>query len=1001
MLERILLGFLFITISHHAIAQVATRFVYSEAFSMAEGLEHSVIGDFCADQNDLLWIAVNGTLQLFDGDKFVGMGHLIHKSNTRGVFGFESGRDVFLLKQNILYKFTTAQYTSLEAPKRVLPTYSKHENHPNIIYEDGVYLYIAHPNDSLYQIEKKSMILKRSFEFFHKPHSSFQWSSVYINAEPVSQIHYIDTDSLKCSFDLISEKTTIDVTRPRVSIGAFAGGDTLIVLQPNNLEISTDTSTFIIPLPMSGLEFKGQQILLVGRDSAYISLNNSIYLFNLRSMSWVSRIQRTGGQPFSGVKLRRMLMDKSGHIFISTFNSGLIKTYPPIEGFQYIGVPSRKEFFIKCIRVSEEKNLILAGTLQDGLLVFDTNGVLKHQIVLCPDSSPLKFVSAILKISPSRFILLAEKAIELIFEADQYHMREIHDFGRDPISYYENPIEDTENQRFLNFNNHRVFEIRPDDSIPFKHISYLYFRQSISVSTCAGGYVMSAGDELIFYNQSFQPNTIKFNLPDLGYSRCVVPYSPSEFLVATDQGLYLLDTLNPTYPYSPIYDHMVYAILPGKLENEFWFSTDYGLYRLNADLTFKQYTIESGIQENEFNTNSCFKTESGKLYFGGINGITAFYPENIDMEMDNPLPYISTFSVNGDVRQRYFTPGKSPTFDLANNENSIQLRLLPIGQRSPKNYNLQYRVKGLHERWINLENSPDIQLQLPPGHYTIYFHVANDFEPDAPLLHALEINIHPPIYRRWWFITIMALIPLYILYYIMNLHRTRLALKLAYKQELGEKLHEERIRISRDLHDNIGAQMATVKRGINFIIHQGDRLTTAETQTKMMDLESISTQINQELRDTIWVVKNEQIDISHFILRLKNFVHQLAGPESHYRISNHSSGNMDTILGPFTALNLHRICQEALNNIFKHAQATEISITFENSNTELKIIITDNGTGYNIDHVKEGYGLGNIRSRAAQIGATVDFNQHQNSGSQVLITYKYQDTSPLNPKSHG
>ena len=75
-----------------ALGQIKVRYAYSETYSMDEGLEHSVVGDIITDHNDLLWIAVNGNLQLFDGDQFVDMGHLIHTSNTTGHFGFENGK---------------------------------------------------------------------------------------------------------------------------------------------------------------------------------------------------------------------------------------------------------------------------------------------------------------------------------------------------------------------------------------------------------------------------------------------------------------------------------------------------------------------------------------------------------------------------------------------------------------------------------------------------------------------------------------------------------------------------------------------------------------------------------------------------------------------------------------------------------------------------------------------------------------------------------------------
>lgn len=986
---------------HLAMAQIKDRYAYSESFSMHEGLKHTVVSDIITDQNDLLWIAVDGTLQLFDGDQFIDMSHLIHESNSAGAFGFENGKEVFLLKGNILYKFTPREYTAPVAPSLTFPAYSRRDPTPKIIYEDSEFLYISHPNDSLYQIDKKTLTPAYTYAFPHRPNVSYRWSSIYISPKPVTAIPYFDTNSIRCTFELNTGRTLLDPAGVKAWRGAMASGDTMLVLQDNKLNIYTAGKHLSITTPGLGGYYNGQHFLFSGRDSVYVSLKNGLYLFNLRTLNWVSRVQRTEGLPMSEIGVRRMMLDKTGHLYYTTFNTGLIKMYPSNDGFQYIGIQDKKKYFIKCIKVSEKNNLVLAGTLQDGLLVFDTNGVLKHQIKNFPDTHALRLISTIVQISDSRYILFADKVLDIFFHGDEYTLRELNDSDRYKLTYYDNPVEDKKHQRYFIFNHRELIEIKPDNPEPILVIKQPYVGACISASLIGDKYVVSGMDDLRFYNQDLTHHSIRFNVPNFGYSRCIVPYPGGKFLVGTDLGIFILDTLNPNKSHTSIYNHIVYGILPGDQEGEYWFSTDYGLYRLDADLGYKRYSIESGLQESEFNTNSCFKTESGKLYFGGINGITAFYPSQIDEEADKPMPFISSLSVNGKVRERYIAPGATPSYTLAYDENVIQLRLLAKGLRSPRSYNFQYMVKGLHEEWINLGRNMDIQLQLPPGRYTIYYHIAAGFEPQARTQHELQLRIKPPFYKRWWFIAFLLVVPLYLLFYIMNLRRKRLAMKLAYKEDLEKELHEERLRISRELHDNIGAQMAIVKRSINFIIEQSDRITPEQTKTKMIALEAISTQINQELRDTIWAVQNEQIEVAGFFTRLKTYVFQLVGPDSSLRVTYSHSGQLNTLLGPFTALNLHRICQETINNIIKHAEATEIHIVLDGSASTLKISITDNGKGYDMSNVQDGYGLGNIRKRAEQIGAIVTFSSAPGSGSSIEIEYTRPPLSTENKRVHG
>jgi signal transduction histidine kinase/ligand-binding sensor domain-containing protein len=984
---------------HKVLAQEEISYSYSEAFSVADGLDHTVISDLITDQNDLLWIAVNGTLQLFDGDQFIDMGHLVHPSITSGMFGYEKGKEVFLLKQHILYKFTPSAYTASDAPSLVLPSYGREEQDPSIIYEDVLFLYVWHPNDSLYQVNKTSLQIDYRFPFPHSP-NFYRWSSIYVSQEPVKTIHYLDSNYQWCQYDLSTLSLTIDQRCPNAWRAALAAGDTMVVLQSKAVEIYSKAYKHTVPLPELARDYNGDRFLISGRDSVYVFGKNAIHILNLRTLTWVNKIVRNTGPPLQEIKVRRMTVDKSGHLYFSTFYSGLVKLYPSRSGFEYMGIQGEKKYFIKCIRASEKNNLVLAGTLMDGLMVFDTNGVLQHHIQRNQKKEPITLVSAIIKLSESRFLLFADKTFEITFHDGQYILRELTDPNKIRLTFYDSALEDSVHQRYFLFNHRQILEYHSSPNSVIREIPQPRNSSCVSATISGNQYILSRLNELIFYDQLMVPRTLKFNVPDFGYSRCLAPYSSSQFLVGTDLGLFLLDTLNPDAAHIPIFNQRVYALLPGDKNKEFWFTTDAGLYHLDANLQYTRYAIESGLQENEFNTNSCYKSESGKLYFGGINGITAFYPSKVYSENDQPVPYISMLNINGEVRERYLTPGLSPEYDLDFNENVIRIRLLGRGQRSPKNYSFQYKIKELHKDWIDLGHNMEIQFQLAPGHYTLYYHIGDKFETDAPPGEAIRFHIHPPVYARWWFRALLLLAVAIVVYSVVNARRKRQALNLQYERELEKNLYKDRLRISRELHDNIGAQMATVKRHINFLIDHREKLNSNQFTDKMKDLEGISSQINQELRDTIWAVQNEQIDVSGFISRLKNYIFQVTGPDSPLRVNYTQDCEQQIILGPFTALNLHRICQESINNILKHARASEIHISFLCTADDLNITIADNGVGFDPGTVQAGYGLENIRRRAEQIHARVRFVPQQPQGSALEITMPLHTLGRDKTKTH-
>ncbi|HUR29851.1 MAG TPA: ATP-binding protein, partial [Saprospiraceae bacterium] len=441
-----------------------------------------------------------------------------------------------------------------------------------------------------------------------------------------------------------------------------------------------------------------------------------------------------------------------------------------------------------------------------------------------------------------------------------------------------------------------------------------------------------------------------------------------------------------------LYDNMVYAILPGSQPGEYWFSTNYGLFKLSSDLQLTKFSREIGLQENEFNTGVCYKTKSGKLYFGGVNGITAFYPSDVTSSEDFITSYVSSISINNDIVARYITNNTVEDYVLSHKDNNIKIDLLARGNKSPLSYNYQYKMKGLNENWVDMGRKNELNFHLKPGSYTFLYYTGDGFNPDAQPSNGIHFRIRPPFYMQWWFIAIAIMALFGSAFYLFVQSKRRQALKLRYEYQLSQKIQKERMRISRELHDNIGAQMATVRRHINFLVSHNDTLSREQVFSKMNDLDSISTQINQELRDTIWATQNEHLSLSDFIARLKNYVFQQLGPDSTCRVQYEEHCDKEIILGPFLALNLHRICQEAINNIIKHSGATEIRIRFESADKNLEIKITDNGKGFKLDSVNEGYGLKNIQHRAMQVGAEVFFDTKTGEGTSLNIKLKDVDT---------
>lgn len=201
------------------------------------------------------------------------------------------------------------------------------------------------------------------------------------------------------------------------------------------------------------------------------------------------------------------------------------------------------------------------------------------------------------------------------------------------------------------------------------------------------------------------------------------------------------------------------SILPNKviysIEEDnlgfFWISTNAGLLYVdpaNKD-TYKIFTTEDGLQSNQFNINASLKSSSGKLYFGGINGFNAFYPEEFKDNTYVPPVYITDIRINGET---LIADSVAPVYlkneiTLPFDRNNVTFRFAALSYEKPFRNAYNYILEGFDKEWIDNGNSNmATYTNLPSGDYIFKVRGSNNdgkWNEDGIRLH---IKILPP----WW-----------------------------------------------------------------------------------------------------------------------------------------------------------------------------------------------------------------------------------------------------------
>lgn len=211
-------------------------------------------------------------------------------------------------------------------------------------------------------------------------------------------------------------------------------------------------------------------------------------------------------------------------------------------------------------------------------------------------------------------------------------------------------------------------------------------------------------------------------------------------------------------------------------------------------------------------------------------------------------------------------------------------------------------------------------------------------------------------------------------------------LKSAIAQiEKQNELQEQRLTISRDLHDNIGAQLTFIISSVENIKYAFD-ITNEKLDTKLQGISAFARSTILELRDTIWAMNNNEIHFEDLRARILDFIEKakIAKEDIDFKFNIQDSVHQEK-LSSITGMNIYRTIQEAVNNAIKYADASLITIDVKTIEDKITIHIQDNGKGFEEDKVEKGNGLLNMQKRIEDIGGIFNLISAPGKGTTIEL----------------
>ena len=205
------------------------------------------------------------------------------------------------------------------------------------------------------------------------------------------------------------------------------------------------------------------------------------------------------------------------------------------------------------------------------------------------------------------------------------------------------------------------------------------------------------------------------------------------------------------------------------------------------------------------------------------------------------------------------------------------------------------------------------------------------------------------------------------------------------KIESQNRLQEQRLRISRDLHDNIGAQLTFIISSIDNLKY-GFKIENKNLATKLDEISAFTSSTISELRDTIWAMNINEISFEDLQTRISNYIDKahLFDENIDFSFSIDSDVDKEQKFSSVVGMNIYRIIQEAIHNSLKYSGAKRIGVNISEDKEGVDISITDDGKGFEIDSVQRGNGLNNMEKRSQNINTQLSINSDK-KGTRITI----------------
>lgn len=690
-----------------------------------------------------------------------------------------------------------------------------------------------------------------------------------------------------------------------------------------------------------------------------------------------------------------MFMDAGGNVWMASDGQGVFR----YSGAQFTvldeatGLPSAQVAAI----ASNGRDSLFLGTYDAGLYLF-YNG----KISMLPfPASPMPAIVALVYDSNSTLWIGTRGRSVWSYRNGRFQLYDAGKYGL-PSAFINCLYNDGQRRLWIGFSNGAaVYENGSFTLLPVKRepvVSVLAIGDD-SLLMATG----KAGNMMLYHNgriAAFRTNTIA----DSSTVQCFIKTGSKLWMGSSDNGVIEYDMqaqkANIINENNGLRSDFIYNIIADN-DSNIWAGTGFGIHRISMkggggappQVTF--FGKAHGITGMESNINSVIKMDDGSIWFGTTNGAVHYVPrsplvssapasivlQSVKLTGENSVPRGYYDSVDNWYNIPYH-------LRLPAHKNNISFTFQAISPGSHEQLAYRYRLEGLETPWSDWsEVNSAAYSALPPGKYIFHVQCRSGGGQNNPEL-SYAFEIITPFRKTAWFsvfvFTGILLLGILIQYLVNSAKQKRLQLLARVRANEQNKIREA---TAEDFHDEIGNKLTRINVLANVLKNKVP--LTPDSERILRQIEDNTAQLYSGTRDILWSLKPSNDTLYEVLVRIRDFGMELfQDTDVIFSFDGIEEGWRSCRLTMDVSRNVIMIFKEALNNCLKYAAASHVNMHARVEGDELKLILEDDGRGFDMGTVVKGNGFNNMHIRTGRLNGTIVFDSRIGKGTSITVMLK-------------